>query len=581
MAKPAGGIRPRPVRCSVCNVNPVAMSQVGYCFTCWPGGPATPPPCLGCGARTDYFAHGLCAYCHPFGDPGPDSCRDCLAFGVWGSRDWLCKPCIKWRARYAEPGSGGSVGACPSCGRRLTLGHRGICRLCHTQTVFHRRETGEWDPVAANRHGQQLGFADLPSRRPPRRGVVRPDPVEPQWPLTRDQQPTLFRAPPDIAAYGRKGLHLRAHPDDAKPLEAMARHLAHIHHWTAGQRQDAILGVKIMLGSQDDGRAPVRASEVKALLDLDLPVWSVIKVLATAGALIEDRTPTIDRWFAERVDPLPEPMVTELRTWFEIKKTGVNTPPRMRPRDPVTIRLHLGWALPTLHAWATAGHTSLREISRQDILNALPPASPQRPCVGQGLKSIFRLLKARKIIFVDPTARIHTGEHEHRIPLPLDPKLVGERLQTDSPTTNLIVALFAFHGLRLQQLQRLLLTNIRDGKLTIDGRTMPLARPVRDRLAAYLDDRNSRWPEALNPHLFINSRTWRTDQPASPRYFHLAIGPGLTPRQLREDRILNEAAATGGDIRALTDLFGLSTNASTRYLSTLEASDLNPTTPRP
>jgi site-specific recombinase XerD len=332
-----------------------------------------------------------------------------------------------------------------------------------------------------------------------------------------------------------------------------------------------------MLGVQDNGRAPVRASEVEALRDIDLPVWSVLQILSTAGALIEDRTPRIDLWFAERVDPLPQPMASELHTWFEIKKNGVNTPPRMRPRDHNTIRLQLGWALPTLQAWAAIGHTSLREISRQDILNALPPSSPERPRVGQGLKSIFRLLKARKIIFVDPTSRIKTGEHEQRTPLPLDPQLVAARLHSNNPATNVIVALIAFHGLRLQQLQRLQLISIHDGKLTIDGRTIPLAQPVRYRLAAYLTDRNSRWPEALNPHLFINGSTWRTNQPASPRYFHLAIGPGLTPRQLREDRILNEATATGGDIRALTDLFGLSINASTRYVSRLEHDDLAPT----
>ena len=52
------------------------------------------------------------------------------------------------------------------------------------------------------------------------------------------------------------------------------------------------------------------------------------------------------------------------------------------------------------------------------------------------------------------------------------------------------------------------------------------------------------------------------------------IGDGLTSRQSREDRILNEADATGGDIRVIADLFGLSINASSRYISTLEDSDL-------
>lgn len=578
MTSPAAGKGRQPDRCSVCDTNPVAMTQVGYCFACWPGGPVTPPPCLACGGRTHYYAHGLCVYCHPWGDPGPDSCRDCLAFGVRRTQNWVCRPCVKWRARYIMPGSGGSIGRCPGCGRTLTLGHRGVCRLCFTQTVFVRQQGGPWDPVTANQHGQQLAFADLASAKPqPRCHPGRDDLVEPSWPPPRDQQPTLFPAEPDLAAHGRTGLHRRAHPDDAVPLEAVARELAAAQHWTSGQRRDAIMGVRIMLGAQDDGRVPVRASEVEALRDIELPVWSVLQVLAAAGALIEDRTPRIDLWFAERVDPLPEPMASELRTWFEIKKNGVNTPPRMRPRDPTTIHLQLGWALPTLRAWVASGHTSLREISREDILNALPPSGSERPRVGQGLKSIFRLLKARKIVFTDPTARIKTGAHERRIPLPLDPELVAARLHSDSPATAVVVALIAFHGLRLQQLQRLRVTDIRDGKLTIDGRTIPLAQPVRDRLAAYLTDRNSRWPEALNPHLFINKFIWRGYESASPRWFHLAIGPGLTPRQLRDDRILNEADATGGDIRALTDLFGLSVNASTRYLTSLEASDLTPT----
>ena len=209
-------------------------------------------------------------------------------------------------------------------------------------------------------------------------------------------------------------------------------------------------------------------------------------------------------------------------------------------------------------------------------MNALPASGPERPRVGQGLKSIFRLLKARKIVFVDPTARIKTGQHEPRIPLPLDAQLIADRLQSDSPETAAVVALIAFHGLRLQQLQRLRLTDIRDGRLSIDGRTIPLADPVRERVATYLTYRNTRWPEALNTHLFINKFIWRGDEPASPRWFRLAIGPGFTARQLREDRILNEIDATGGDIRAITDLFGLSINASTRYASTLEHSDLVP-----
>jgi hypothetical protein len=588
MTAPAGKGR-RLTRCSVCGTNPVAMQQVTFCFACWPGGPVVPPPCLKCGARKDYYAAGLCIRCHPWGDPGPDSCRDCLAWGARRTHKWLCLGCVAWRAKYSNPAEGGGIGACPGCGRTLTLGALGVCRLCYKHAIYVREPNEPFDPIAANRHGQQLFFADMfsrhkdPVRRPavrvdgvPAASTERPQPPEPHWLIPRDQQLTLFPVKPDLAAHGRAGLHKRAHPDDVAPLEAVARELATAHHWTPGQYSDAIIGVRIMLGIQDDRRAPIHASEVEALRDIDLPVWSVIKILSTAGALIEDRTPQIDTWFEERVGSLPEPMAHELRIWFDIKKNGINTPPRMRPRDHTTIQLQLGWALPTLRAWAATGHASLREISREDILNALPTGGPERPRVGQGLKSIFRLLKARKIIFVDPTARIMTGQHEQRIPLPLDPQLIATRLHSDNPETAVVVALIAFHGLRLQQLQRLRVTDICDGRLSIDGRVVPLADPVRHRLAAYLTYRNTRWPKSLNTHLFIHYRTWRTDEPAGPRWFRLAIGPGLTARQLREDRILNEVDATGGDIRAITDLFGLSINASTRYASTLEHSDLVP-----
>ena len=45
----------------------------------------------------------------------------------------------------------------------------------------------------------------------------------------------------------------------------------------------------------------------------------------------------------------------------------------------------------------------------------------------------------------------------------------------------------------------------------------------------------------------------------------LAVGPGLSPTAIREDRILHEALATRGDVRRLTDLFGLSVHAASRY----------------
>ena len=40
---------------------------------------------------------------------------------------------------------------------------------------------------------------------------------------------------------------------------------------------------------------------------------------------------------------------------------------------------------------------------------------------------------------------------------------------------------------------------------------------------------------------------------------------GVSPQAVREDRILDEALATGGDIRRLCDLFGLTVGGAGRY----------------
>jgi hypothetical protein len=115
-------------------------------------------------------------------------------------------------------------------------------------------------------------------------------------------------------------------------------------------------------------------------------------------------------------------------------------------------------------------------------------------------------------------------------------------------------------------------TDIIDGRMLLDDRDIPLAAPVRSRLAAWLNYRSQTWPSIANPHLLINRRT-------APRL--VAVGrafpwkhTAFRPQALREDRILHEIRATGGDVRRLCDLFGLSVEGTTRYLKTVEHPDL-------
>jgi hypothetical protein len=62
----------------------------------------------------------------------------------------------------------------------------------------------------------------------------------------------------------------------------------------------------------------------------------------------------------------------------------------------------------------------------------------------------------------------------------------------------------------------------------------------------------------------------RRTVPVGLRWVWLTIGPGLSATALREDRILDEARASGGDVRRICDLFGLSIQAACRHTATLD-----------
>jgi hypothetical protein len=131
-----------------------------------------------------------------------------------------------------------------------------------------------------------------------------------------------------------------------------------------------------------------------------------------------------------------------------------------------------------------------------------------------------------------------------------------------------IAALVAFHALAPHQVRDLTLTDLRDGYLRLEGRSIPLAEPVRARLRAYLDYRATRWPATANPHLIIHYRNATHCGPVQADWLTRRLG--ISAQALREDRILHELHATGGDVRRLCDLFGLSIGGAERYLATLD-----------
>ncbi|MDI2127140.1 hypothetical protein [Yinghuangia seranimata] len=542
------------------------MPRVDYCFGCWPGGPVATPPCLRCSSRKDYYASGLCERCHPSAVPKVDSCLDCLAWGATRHWSWLCHGCRSWRRENHV------IDPCPSCRRTLTLGQHGVCRLCRRQARSNRSRRGRLDTAAANLHGQQLFIADLFGPRPATASPPPPVPTPPPEPIPTaptHQQLALFTVSRNLRAHGRRGLPPPPRPALAAALEAHLRDHAETHGWPPRSADEVRHALRVLLGLQDEPGALIKATEVTPLTGIGLPARRTLEVLASAGMLDDDRPSNVARWFEAKIAHLPAPMADELRIWFEVMHCGSTTPPRRRPRTDNAIYLHTRWALPPLEQWAHEGHTSLREIARADIHAALPPSGNPRATRGQALKSIFRVLAGKKVLFTDPTSRIHTGYIPSSQPLPVELALVREGLDSPDPARAALVALMAYHALRSTQLRMIALSDVYDGRLHIEDRDIPLAEPARARIAAYLDHRTRTWPRTANPYLFVNTRSAPRTTPVGPRWVRLIIGPRISPQALREDRILDEARATGGDARRLCDLFGLSISAATRYTDSL------------
>ncbi|MEV0611149.1 hypothetical protein AB0I61_32865 [Polymorphospora rubra] len=135
-----------------------------------------------------------------------------------------------------------------------------------------------------------------------------------------------------------------------------------------------------------------------------------------------------------------------------------------------------------------------------------------------------------------------------------------------------LTALVGFHALRPHQIVAIQLHQFRDGRLHLPDRVIPLADPVRHRLAAWLDHRHRRWPATANPHVFLNHYNGTRTSAADPTWVTKTIG--VSAQSLRMDRILHEAIANAGDVRRLTDMFGISVTTAERYAFTgLEPGD--------
>ncbi|GAQ65333.1 hypothetical protein [Streptomyces scabiei] len=232
----------------------------------------------------------------------------------------------------------------------------------------------------------------------------------------------------------------------------------------------------------------------------------------------------------------------------------------------------MAWS--TLTSWTAAG-LDLRQVTASHIETELArhQGNVARGLLGV-LRSMFRALKQERVIFRNPTARLqqHAGVH---LPRPLSSDhLAGILDQLDGPAARLIVGLVAIHAVRAVEVARLGLTDPDLARRTLavrrgEGIHLVYLDDLSTDLAAdWLRERRRRWPQATNPHLLITSQSYR--HPASPQISYCAMRAafdqiGLLPRQVRADRILDEARETTDPVH-LVRLFGIHPSIAVKYV---------------
>ncbi|MGN9844876.1 hypothetical protein ACTMTI_42790 [Nonomuraea sp. H19] len=155
------------------------------------------------------------------------------------------------------------------------------------------------------------------------------------------------------------------------------------------------------------------------------------------------------------------------------------------------------------------------------------------------------------------------------VPLP-DDQLRGLIDRVHAPIERLIVAI---HALHTKDLPALRLDGIDTARGTLTLRrehrwhTFYLDEFTHDLLAAWLKDRNQRWPTSANPHLFITTATaFRDDAAISINSLTLIFRRvGINAHRIREDRLLHEATVTADPVH-LIRVFGVCTGTAMRYI---------------
>ncbi len=343
---------------------------------------------------------------------------------------------------------------------------------------------------------------------------------------------------------------------------------AEIAGWSTLSLQRVLAGLQLVVDSRPDAD-PIPVSELRVLLGVTRGVRlvRVAQVLDDLGLLVDDGVPTMRSWIEDRCQTLPAGFRTEVRAWLLVLLDG---DARARPRSASTIYGCFGRARPHLLAWS-ANRGQLREVTEDDVRVVLDQLRGHRLAgTFVALRSLFRFAKRRRLVFADPTRRLHIG---HAAPtralLPMtDAQIAAVAHTAVTPAQRLVVALVAVHAARATAIRELTLDDVdlAGRHITLAGHSQRLGEFVHQALLAWLQHRQATWPHTPNRHVLVSAVTATGTAPVSDYYlsWHLLLR-GVQLEQIRGDRVLQEALVVRADPLHLAAMFHLSTATAIAY----------------
>lgn len=355
-----------------------------------------------------------------------------------------------------------------------------------------------------------------------------------------------------------------------------------------GPRNNATKTLRILLAWLG-ADTPVHEADIRALSSRPgTAIRRVLQFLDDRGMIIPDparQGTAVERTINHHIDALPDVIGGEVRQWVKVIRGQGHRAHQELPFS--SVRSYLNCFHPVLAEWSRHV-TSLREITRDDVQAALgqhPGARAHN--LLPALRSLFRALKQEKIIFRDPTSGI-TMRTMHRLPAPIPTdQLRGLIDRAGTPFAKVTVAMIAIHALGKKETTLLLLENLDlpRGQLAVrrptGTHTVYLDGLSRTLMTGWLRERHRCWPLTRNPHLLITRHT--AVDTAGPPIAHTVLDAifgelGLTPSQVRQDRILDEARHTADPVH-LMRVFGLTAHPAMKYIQAAHP-DRGPSMPR-